>query len=30
MVPAMDVPQGRMAILNDNQGASFAVIKTAG
>jgi predicted enzyme related to lactoylglutathione lyase len=26
MVPAMDIPQGRMAILNDNQGAAFAVI----
>ena len=27
MVPAMDIPQGRMAILNDDQGASFAVIQ---
>jgi len=26
MVPAMDIPQGRMAILTDNQGAVFAVI----
>jgi predicted enzyme related to lactoylglutathione lyase len=26
MVPAMDIPQGRMAILTDNQGASFAII----
>jgi uncharacterized protein len=29
MVPAMDIPQGRMAILTDNQGAAFAIIKMA-
>jgi len=26
MSPAMDIPQGRMAVLSDPQGAAFAVI----
>jgi predicted enzyme related to lactoylglutathione lyase len=26
MTPAMDIPQGRMAVLADPQGAPFAVI----
>jgi predicted enzyme related to lactoylglutathione lyase len=27
MSPAMDIPQGRMAVLSDPQGATFAIIK---
>jgi hypothetical protein len=27
MVPAMDIPQGRMSVLADPQGAEFAVIQ---
>jgi predicted enzyme related to lactoylglutathione lyase len=27
MTPAMDIPQGRLAVLNDPQGAAFAVIQ---
>jgi predicted enzyme related to lactoylglutathione lyase len=27
MAPAMDIPQGRMAVLTDPQGASFAIIQ---
>jgi uncharacterized protein len=30
MSPAMDIPQGRMAVLTDPQGASFAIIQLAG
>ena len=26
MTPAMDIPQGRMAVLTDPQGAAFAII----
>jgi uncharacterized protein len=29
MAPAMDIPQGRFAVLTDQQGASFAVIQLA-
>ncbi|MDQ6673929.1 MAG: VOC family protein [Chloroflexota bacterium] len=29
MMPAMDIPQGRMAVITDPQGASFAVIQLA-
>jgi len=29
MMPAMDIPQGRFAVLTDPQGASFAVIQLA-
>lgn len=29
MAPAMDIPQGRMAVLTDPQGAAFAVIQGA-
>jgi uncharacterized protein len=27
MAPPMDIPQGRMAVLTDNNGASFAIIQ---
>jgi predicted enzyme related to lactoylglutathione lyase len=30
MAPAMDIPQGRLAVLTDPQGASFAVIQLSG
>jgi predicted enzyme related to lactoylglutathione lyase len=30
VMPAMDIPQGRFAILTDPQGANFAVIQLAG
>ncbi len=30
MAPAMDIPQGRMAVLTDPQGAAFAIIQLQG
>jgi predicted enzyme related to lactoylglutathione lyase len=27
MAPAMDIPQGRMAVLSDPDGAAFAIIQ---
>jgi predicted enzyme related to lactoylglutathione lyase len=29
MAPAMDIPQGRFAVLSDPQGAAFAIIQLA-
>jgi predicted enzyme related to lactoylglutathione lyase len=29
MSPAMDIPQGRFAVLTDPQGAAFAIIQLA-
>jgi hypothetical protein len=30
MAPAMDIPQGRFAVLSDPQGAAFAIIQLPG